>query len=108
MKPVATTPGLNSTPLMKLPKIAPSTAAGNKPMRVLAAKRCAAGSWRRPVAVARRRWAPIVRMATTAPVWTTTSKTPDLPSLKPIGAQVRIRWPVDETGRNSLSPSTTP
>jgi len=43
-----------------------------------------------------------------APLWIAMSKTLDLASVMPSRLPVRMRWPVDEIGRNSVSPSTMP
>src|SRR5215207_9597996 len=43
-----------------------------------------------------------------APVWIAMSKTLAFSSSKPSSAPARIRWPVDEIGRNSVRPSTMP
>src|SRR3954454_8495889 len=45
-----------------------------------------------------------------APNWITTSKisADGNRCLKSIRRSARIRWPVEETGRNSVTPSTTP
>src|SRR6185369_7853469 len=43
-----------------------------------------------------------------APVWIAMSKTLAFSSSKPSSDPARIRWPVLEIGRNSVSPSTTP
>lgn len=43
-----------------------------------------------------------------APVWIAISNTLALPPTKPISEPARIRWPVEEIGKNSVSPSTMP
>ena len=43
-----------------------------------------------------------------APVWIAMSNTLAFSPSKPSSEPARIRWPVLETGRNSVSPSTTP
>src|SRR3954452_13891866 len=43
-----------------------------------------------------------------APSWITTSKTVLPGPVNPISSAARIRWPVEETGRNSVTPSTMP
>ncbi|MNT68363.1 hypothetical protein D3C72_2065920 [compost metagenome] len=43
-----------------------------------------------------------------APVWIAMSNTLALASSKPSRLPARIKWPVDEIGKNSVSPSTTP
>ncbi len=43
-----------------------------------------------------------------APVWMAMSKTLAFSPMKSSSDAVRIRWPVEEMGRNSVSPSTTP
>ena len=42
------------------------------------------------------------------PVWMAMSNTWALASSKPSNDPARIKWPVEEIGRNSVSPSTTP
>ena len=46
--------------------------------------------------------------ANIAPVWIAISKTLAVSPVKSSSEPARIRWPVDEIGRNSVSPSTTP
>jgi hypothetical protein len=46
--------------------------------------------------------------ASIAPAWMTILNTTDLAPVKSIRLPIRIRWPVDEIGRNSVKPSTRP
>src|SRR5213080_4994269 len=43
-----------------------------------------------------------------APSWMTISKAAARGPTNPSAWPARIRWPVDETGRNSVAPSTSP
>jgi hypothetical protein len=43
-----------------------------------------------------------------APSWITMSKTLPFSSFTPRRSETMIRWPVEEIGRNSVRPSTTP
>ena len=108
MKALATTVGLNRCALMALPKSSPSTTAGTKAMSTFSVKRRARGSEPRPAAVSRSRCQYTRITARMAPVWMAMSKTLAFSPVKSSSEAARIRWPVDEIGRNSVSPSTTP
>ncbi len=108
MKVLATTTGVNRCSLMALPNSRPSSTAGRKPISTFSVKRCA---WRwlgSATSVSRMRCQYTRMTAKMAPVWMAMSKTLALASSKPSSEPARIRWPVDEIGRNSVSPSTTP
>ncbi len=108
MNVVATTTGVNRCALMALPNSRPSTTAGTKPMNTFSAKRWACRSVGRATSVARI-FCQYTRMtAKMAPVWMAISNTLALASSKPSSDPAKIKWPVDEMGRNSVSPSTTP
>ena len=93
---------------MALPNSRPSTTAGTKPINTFSAKRWACRSVGRATSVARI-FCQYTRMtAKMAPVWMAISNTLALASSKPSSDPARIRWPVDEMGRNSVNPSTTP
>jgi len=47
-------------------------------------------------------------MARIAPSWMMTLKAAHFSASKPRSSVARIRWPVEETGRNSVTPSTMP
>jgi hypothetical protein len=108
MKVLATTVGVNRWALMALPNSRPSTTAGRKAISTLSAKRRAFG-WRGSATTVE--WILCQKTSTTAkmaPVWIAMSKTLALSSSKPSSEPARIRWPVDEIGRNSVRPSTIP
>src|SRR2546422_2238834 len=99
MNAEATGTALNRCALMYAPKARPSTAAG---MKATIRFSHSFGSTRNR----RARYSQIT--ARTAPVWIAMSNTLPRSSFAPRRSLARIRCPVLEIGRNSVSPSTTP
>ena len=93
---------------MALPNSSPSTTAGTKAMNTLSANRCAWRSVGKATSV-ERILAQYTRItAKMAPVWMAMSNTLALASSNPSSDPARIRCPVEEMGKNSVNPSTTP
>jgi hypothetical protein len=108
MKVLATTTGVNRFSLIALPSSSPSTTAGRKPISTLSTSRRALG-WRGSATRVAWIFCQYTRItAKIAPVWIAMSNTLAFSSSKPSSAPARIRWPVDEIGRNSVNPSTMP
>src|SRR6266568_7667390 len=93
---------------MSFPNARPNRAAGRKAIARLSAKRCAAWSEARPTNTPQNLVRYSHTIASIAPVWITISNTFAFSPLKPSRSPARIRWPVEETGKNSVRPSTTP
>ena len=108
MKVLATTTGVKRCALIALPNSSPSSTAGTKAISTFNAKRRAFASSARPTIVSRRRCQYTMITAKIAPVWIAMSNTLPLASSKPSSAPARMRCPVLEIGRNSVSPSTMP
>src|SRR5215475_6340765 len=108
MNAAATGTAAKRCALMKLPKRSPSTAAGMKATTRFATNRCAARSDASPASTPRNFARYSQTIASIAPVWMAMSNVFAFSSLKPRRSPARIRWPVLETGRNSVRPSTTP
>ena len=109
MNAIATGTGLNSARLDRLPNASPSTAAGMNATARLT-RRIAARRVRDESARARpETWRGIPRPPRASRrSGSTISKILPFSSLKSSRSAARIRWPVLETGRNSVRPSTTP
>ncbi|OQC06353.1 MAG: hypothetical protein BWX79_02107 [Alphaproteobacteria bacterium ADurb.Bin100] len=108
MKVLATTTGVNRCALIALPNSSPRMTAGMKAISTLTVKRCACRLVGRATIVSWIFFQYTMITARMAPVWIAMSKTLAFSSSKPNSAPARIRWPVDEIGRNSVKPSTTP
>src|SRR5215510_8738261 len=108
MNAAATGTAAKRCALMKLPKRSPSTAAGMKATTRFATNRCAARSEPSPASTPRNFARYSQTIASIAPVWIAMSNVFAFSSLKPRRSPARMRWPVLETGRNSVRPSTTP
>src|SRR4249919_1633333 len=93
---------------MRLPKASPRTAAGMKATTRFATKRCAARSEASPASTPRNFARYSQTTASIAPVWIARLNVLAFSPLKSRRSAARIRWPVLETGRNSVRPSTTP
>ncbi len=108
MKASATGTGLNSSALIALANTRPSRAAGRKATIRLRTNFC----WRRSVNMPdstramRSRYSHIT--ARIAPAWIAISNTLTFSPVKSSRLPARIRWPVEEIGRNSVKPSTRP
>ena len=107
-KAVATGTGWNRCSLISPPSARPDTTAGTKAISRLRTKRCATAWCVMPATVApnRTRYSQIT--ANIAPVWIAMSNTFTISPVKLSSDAVRIRCPVLEIGRNSVSPSTMP
>ena len=108
MKVVATTCGVNRCALMALPNSRPSTTAGRKAISTFSVKRCACRLLGSATTVSRIFCQYTMITARMAPVWMAMSNTLALVPVKPSRLPARIRWPVEEMGRNSVKPSTMP
>src|ERR1017187_9219044 len=108
MNASATGTGWHNCALIAFPNARPSTASGTKAMARLRAKRCASRFEPRPEITAASLTRYSQHTARIAPHWITISNSLPLSSLKSSRSPARMRWPVLDTGRNSVSPSTTP
>ena len=109
IRAIATTMGLSSSALMYLWASTPTMAAGRKATVTAAAKRIATGSRHRtPRIVAQILARYSTQTARIAPSWITISKTLPGGPWKCSNSPARMRWPVEETGRNSVMPSMRP
>ena len=61
-----------------------------------------------PVPTAQKRRQYTNSTAKIAPSWIAILKATELLSVKPMTSLAKIKWPVDETGKNSVSPSIKP
>ena len=108
MNAAATGTGANSRALIAPPKASPSTAAGRKAIRRFSTKRCAPRSRGSPRATAKSLARYSQQTATMAPAWMTISNSFARSPVKFSSDPATIRWPVEDTGRNSVRPSTRP
>ena len=108
MKVLATTTGVKRCALMALPNSSPKTTAGTNPISTLSANRWAWRSVGRATSVARIFDQYTKITAKMAPVWMAMSNTLAFASSNPNNEPAKIRCPVEEIGKNSVSPSTTP
>src|SRR5258706_5641650 len=83
-------------------------AAGRKATKRFVAKRCCTGSVASPENARANRARYSQQTARIAPSWITMSKTLPFSSFSPRRSETRMRCPVEEIGRNSVRPSTTP
>ena len=87
----------------------PITKAGAKPNRILRVNATAPASrFSKPVPTAQNRRQYTNKTAKIAPSWIAILKATELLSVKPTSSPAKIRWPVDDTGKNSVSPSIKP
>ena len=104
-----TTIGLPSSTSMCFFSAKPITAEGRKASRTLRTKAmlgaCSRSSPRPTVQNVRQYCTTTARIA---PSWMTTLNTFQVSASKPSSSVARIRWPVEETGMNSVRPSTMP
>ena len=88
---------------------APATSAGsvvrNRSHTPRAPEKARPGSERSSPA---NRWRSMTTTARMAPIWMKISKVAARAPVNPRRLPATIRWPVDETGRNSVRPSTIP
>ena len=108
MNAAATGTGAKSFALIAFAKTRPSTAAGRNAMKRFATKRCAARSLKTPRATSKSLTRYSQHTARIAPAWITISKSFAFSPVYPRSEPATIRCPVDETGRNSVRPSTMP
>ena len=104
-----TTSGLPSSTSMYLLAASPITTEGRKARSRLRRKARLSGSSRStPIPTAQNVRQYCTTTARIAPSWMTTLNTFQVSESKPNSSVARIRCPVEETGRNSVSPSTMP
>src|SRR5689334_2537793 len=108
MNAPATGTGANRRALIAPAKASPSSAAGRKAIRRFSTKRCAARSRGSPRATAKSLARYSQQTATMAPAWMTISNSFARSPVKFSSDPATIRWPVEDTGRNSVRPSTRP
>ena len=108
MNASATGIGWNRCALMALANSRPRIAAGRNATKRFMTNRRARASFGRSATTPKSFARYSQTMASSAPVWITISKTLPFSVLNESKSPARIRWPVDDTGRNSVSPSTTP
>ncbi|EEL57100.1 Undecaprenyl-diphosphatase [Bacillus cereus Rock4-2] len=107
-KLMTTGPGPNKTFLIALWNNTPSTPAGIIPI-IICNKFNDGPSFTFPIPTNdHNRFQNTTTTAKIDPNWITTSKTFALSSSNPIKCPVKIICPVDDTGRNSVNPSTAP
>ncbi len=103
-----TTRGSNRTPRMKSRPSTPITAAGRKAISTPNTNRRAFGSFGSAVAIDHKRVKYADRIASTAPSWMRIAKVLSASLSSPNTLWSSNRWPVEETGMNSVAPSSKP
>ncbi len=89
--------------------ITPMSKAGTKPSRMLRVNAIGPGcAFNKPVPTAQKRCQYTSNTANIAPSWMAILNAIELLSVNPTSSPASIRCPVDDTGRNSVSPSIMP
>ena len=89
--------------------ITPITSAGANPRRMFRVKATGPFSiFSSPVPTAQKRRQYTRSTANIAPSWIAILNATELLSVNPTSSPAKIKWPVDDTGKNSVSPSIKP